>query len=182
MDEKISKCINNIDRVIQPRIIATNNYEPTQMSEVFKIAYQSITHTYIKMAQSEYEEARNVLIGQFGMAQREHLDEVHRLLIFWFFWWHDKICGLKLLKSKVIRDGLKKLWTFSELEIKSLEQDFDSKKEPGEDTFYLWMKIEGILGKENNGFGPLFVSPALASSLKDNYMRLDLLIADSVLE
>jgi len=74
MDKKISECINNIDRIIQPRIIATNNYESAQVAEVFKIAYQFITHTYINMIQSEYEEARNVLINQFGVATSERLD------------------------------------------------------------------------------------------------------------
>jgi len=180
MDKKISECINNIDRIIQPRIIATNNYESAQVAEVFKIAYQFITHTYINMIQSEYEEARNVLINQFGVATSERLDKVHQLLIFWFFWQRDKMFGLKFLKSKMIHDGLKKIWAFSEAEIESLDQEFSLKKEQGEDTFYLWMKIENILGKGSNGFGPTFVFPAMSSSLKNNYIRLDLLTDNGI--
>lgn len=175
MNQQTDEYFRKLERVLKPRVDAIDNYESPKVAEVFALANTSIVHFYFSMSQTN--EGKEILHDMFGKASETQLDDAHRLLIFWFLWQHDWAHGLDFLKSEKIRDGLKKIWSFNEAEINYLVQSFDSIKESGMETLSLWKALQSIL--KNNKWSPLFVFPALSTSLKAHWTLLDSSVAMS---
>lgn len=177
MDQKTQEFFEKLDRVIAPRTVAIKNYESAKVAEVFTLAYQSIVYSYYLMSQNEG--GKEVLHDMFWKASEMQLDEAHRLLVFFFLYLRDRACGLNFLKSEKVRDGLKKVCSFSSgSEINDLTQQFDSENEATMGTLLLWQKLQDILG--NNHWSALFVYPALNTSFKMHHMKLDSSVGYSI--
>lgn len=176
MDKQTQAYFEKLNPIFIPRIVATRSQDLDEVVEVFMLAYKSIISFYVSMSQDA--NSKEILLDMFGGASDMQLDDAHQLLIFWFLWQRDHVRHLNFLKSVKVRDGLKNIWSFSELEINNLEQEFNSKKEPGMGMYYLWKKLQVILG--NNNWSPAFVFPALSAALKKHWMQLDWSVGDNI--
>ncbi len=182
LEENSKTQLNNfyakIDRVFEPRMVILKNHELEEDTEtVFHLAYLTIIEFFGFMLKDE--RCIEILYKMFGGASDERFDNANRLLIFWFLWQRDLARGLTFLKSEKVRDGLNRVWSFSELEINNLTQEFNlAHQEKNSETFHLWIKLQEILG--NNDYSPLFVFPALSVSLKENWKKLDILVGDNI--
>jgi len=178
MNRQNKEFIEKVNRVYSYRIETINKYKSEDIIEVFTLAYKFTEYFYALLLQNN--ESKEVLYDMFGKATNEQLDKAHQLLVFWFLWQRDWARNLSFLKSEKVRDGLKKIWSFSESEIDELKQEFDleSEKGIGGETTLFWKKIQDIL--ENNEWSPLFIFPILSISLKKHWVELDLTVGDNI--
>jgi hypothetical protein len=172
MDKQFQEYVKKLDIVFSYRNDLLDKCESTDVQEMFDLAYKSIMYFYIYL--SKDPNGKEILYDMFGKASEKQLDEVHRLLIFWFFWFRDFGNDFNSLRSDEIRDGLKNIWSFSDIEIDKLIGLFnlEHKKQLGSETYRLWKEIQVIL--ENNKWSPTFVFQSLLASLKRCWIELDM--------
>ncbi|MFA6475883.1 MAG: hypothetical protein WCV68_00555 [Candidatus Paceibacterota bacterium] len=108
------------------------------------------------------DDKASVFFEILAEATEQQIDFVNRLLTVWFFWSADRLMDIKVLKERSVVVGFSKVWSLSDVELKSLVSSLDASGQ-GKDILYLWKKIEEVL---NHGdINPLYVFPHLRNAM-----------------
>lgn len=109
------------------------------------------------------------VLSAFANAEEDTLDEVNRLLVFWFYWSLGQ-ADRHLLAQKDIQDDMREIWSIDSMQFNELARRFDSLKDGGEHIVYLWELICKKL--HNESLSPVFAFMHLRNAMVNTLQEI----------